>query len=248
MSGLQLWSELFDKSTVNIIQLDGGEFWFQVSHVCKLLGHTNPTVALQSHTDDDERQQLDIGKHELVNFVSESGLYGLILGSNKPQAKKFKRWLRRDVLPKLRASGGYLMPSATSEQIEALKAEHQALQKENLQLNQRVEDLEVSQNELIEASYSVFLLVMKIAPVLIEWSIDLIPSIRRGFEVKASKAYFQSITFRMTSGLQKLVDIDDYVRKLERLNFDRWDLQAETLQEKKSVFDSFLTQLAKLQR
>jgi prophage antirepressor-like protein len=131
MSSLQLWSELFDNSTVNIIKLNDGEFWFQVSHVCKLLGHTNPTVALQSHTDEDERQQLDIGKHELVNFVSESGLYGLILGSNKPEAKKFKRWLRREVLPKLRASGGYIMPSATSEQLEALQGEIAILKEQN---------------------------------------------------------------------------------------------------------------------
>jgi prophage antirepressor-like protein len=194
------------------------------------------------------RFKLAVGVGQPGWWVNEYGVHQMIFSSQHPQAVEIQKWVFEDVLPKLRARGGYLMPSATSEQIEALKAEHQALQKENLQLNQRVEDLEVSQNELIEASYSVFLLVMKIAPVLIEWSIDLIPSIRRGFEVKGTKAYFQSITFRMTSGLQKLVDIDDYVRKLERLNFDRWDLQAETPQEKKSVFDSFLTQLAKLQR
>jgi prophage antirepressor-like protein len=125
MSQLQVWNEFFclndEKSEVNIIQLEDNTFWFQFSHLAKLLGYSNPTVAIQTHCEDYEIQKLDIGKHELVNFVSESGFYSLVMGSNKPIAKKFKKWVCSDVLPKLRASGGYIMPTATSEQLEALQ-------------------------------------------------------------------------------------------------------------------------------
>jgi len=136
---IQIWHEFFqDTDEVNILQLEDSSFWFQFSHLCKVFGYTNPTVALQTHCEDYEIKKLDIGQHEDVNFVSESGFYSLALGSRKPKAKKFKKWVCTDVLPKLRASGGYIMPSATSEQLEALQAEIAALQKDKEELAGKV--------------------------------------------------------------------------------------------------------------
>lgn len=101
---------------------DTKEFWFHATSVCKTLGYTNVTSALGLHCDEDEKFQ-EIWQGKATWFVSEAGCYGLAMGAKNETAKNFKRWLKHDVLPKLRASGGYIMPTATSQQIEALKSE-----------------------------------------------------------------------------------------------------------------------------
>jgi prophage antirepressor-like protein len=131
MKDLKIWNEFFnEEDSVNIIQLDDEGFWFQFSHLAKILDYKNPTVALQTHCEDYEIKKLDIGQHEQVNFVSESGFYSLVLGSKKPQAKKFKQWVCSKILPKLRASGGYIMPEATSEQLKHLIEDNAELREE----------------------------------------------------------------------------------------------------------------------
>lgn len=48
--------------------------------------------------------------HQLA-FISESGLYALIFRSRKPEAKAFSKWVRGEVLPSLRKTGGYGIPA-----------------------------------------------------------------------------------------------------------------------------------------
>lgn len=56
-----------------------------------------------------------------MNFINESGLYSAILRSNKPEAKKFKKWVTKEVLPTIRKTGGYLgnTEEMTEEEIMA---------------------------------------------------------------------------------------------------------------------------------
>ena len=51
------------------------------------------------------------GGAQFLNLVSESGLYTLIMRSNKPEAKQFKRWITHEVIPSIRKTGSYIMPS-----------------------------------------------------------------------------------------------------------------------------------------
>ncbi|MDQ7835598.1 MAG: BRO family protein [Humidesulfovibrio sp.] len=44
-----------------------------------------------------------------VAVISESGLYKLIMRSDKPAAKRFQNWVTREVLPALRKDGMYVM-------------------------------------------------------------------------------------------------------------------------------------------
>jgi anti-repressor protein len=106
------------------------EFWFHATAVCNELGFQNPGRTLDMYCDDDEKFQ-EIVNGRVVWFVSEAGCYGLAMAAKTEKAKQFKRWLKHDVLPKLRASGGYIMPTATSEQLEALQAEIITLQQAN---------------------------------------------------------------------------------------------------------------------
>jgi anti-repressor protein len=86
----------------------GGEPWFVAADVCAALDVINPSDA-NKRLDDDERARLNLGlTGSETNIVSESGLYALVLGSRKPEAKAFKRWITHDVIPTIRKTGGYV--------------------------------------------------------------------------------------------------------------------------------------------
>lgn len=84
-----------------------GEPWFVAADVCKALELSNPTVAV-SRLDEDERAKFNLGRQGEGIIVNEAGLYSLILGSRKPEAKVFKRWITHDVIPAIRKTGGYI--------------------------------------------------------------------------------------------------------------------------------------------
>ena len=82
------------------------EIWFVAKDVCDVLELTNPTMALEA-LDEDERSKFYLGRQGEANIISEPGLYGLILRSNKPEAKSFSRWVKHEVLPTIRKTGSY---------------------------------------------------------------------------------------------------------------------------------------------
>lgn len=89
-----------------------GEPWFVAADVCTVLGIINGRDALSS-LDDDERGVATTdtpGGPQQVSIVNESGLYSLILRSRKPEARAFKRWITREVIPSIRRTGAYAAP------------------------------------------------------------------------------------------------------------------------------------------
>lgn len=96
---------------IRILERDG-EVWFVAADVCKALEIGNPSDTI-SRLDDDEHTLVlieGIGKGSPVNVVNEPGLYGLVLGSRKKEAKDFKRWIKHEVLPSIRKHGAYMTP------------------------------------------------------------------------------------------------------------------------------------------
>ena len=108
--------QIFDNKEFGRIRVieQNGEPWFIAKNVCDILGLTNPTVSLQ-RLDADEVTKFNLGGLVgEVNAVSEYGLYSLVLGSRKPEAREFKRWITHEVIPAIRKHGGYL----TADKIE----------------------------------------------------------------------------------------------------------------------------------
>lgn len=79
---------------------------FVAKDVCEALDIKNTTQAV-NRLDEDERSMFNIGRQGNTNFVNEFGLYNLVLGSRKPEAKKFKRWITHEVIPEIRKTGSY---------------------------------------------------------------------------------------------------------------------------------------------
>jgi prophage antirepressor-like protein len=91
------------------VVMRSGAPWFVAIDVCLILGIRNSRQAL-SRLDDDEKGVISNdtlgGKQELAT-VSESGMYALVLGSRKPSARQFRKWVTSEVLPTIRRTGGY---------------------------------------------------------------------------------------------------------------------------------------------
>jgi len=93
--------------SIRAVEIDG-EPWFVGKDVAEALGYTD-TEAMTRRLDKDEiqnRQFVGFGNRG-ATLINESGLYSAILGSTKPEAKRFKKWVTSDVLPSIRKTGGY---------------------------------------------------------------------------------------------------------------------------------------------
>ena len=126
-----------------------GEPWFVAADVCRALGLGNSSDVIK-RLDEDERTLVSIegASNGLpVNAVNEPGLYALILGSRKPEAKAFKRWITHEVIPAIRKTGGYIAAKLdeTPEEIMA-----RALVVANETLARHKQQLEAA-NEKIKA-------------------------------------------------------------------------------------------------
>ena len=95
--------------------VDGGDPLFVAADVCKALDIGNPAQAV-SRLDEDEKAVIisndTAGRPNHFLSVTESGLYSLVLGSRKPEAKAFKRWITHEVIPTIRKTGGYVNDDA----------------------------------------------------------------------------------------------------------------------------------------
>ena len=99
----------FGKLTV--IEKDG-EFFFIANEVATMLGYVNPRKAIYDHVDEEDKgvtKWNTPGGIQNISIINESGLYSLILSSKLPQAKIFKAWVTREVLPSIRKNGGYIV-------------------------------------------------------------------------------------------------------------------------------------------
>jgi len=98
----------YESAPLRVVMIDGEPHWI-AADVCHVLEIGNNREAL-ARLDDDEKGVIltdTPGGPQNMATVAEAGLYSLILGSRKPQAKAFKRWVTHEVLPQIRATGSY---------------------------------------------------------------------------------------------------------------------------------------------
>ncbi|MBT9368315.1 Bro-N domain-containing protein [Rhizobium sp. CSW-27] len=106
---MDLISESAFSNTVRVVEIDG-QPWFVAMDVTNVLGITEKARGYAvARLADDERSLYQIQKGQRsVSIISESGLYKLIMRSDKPEARKFQDWVTREVLPAIRKDGMYV--------------------------------------------------------------------------------------------------------------------------------------------
>ena len=116
------------------------EPWFVAKDACDCLEIVNASQACQT-LDEDEKgiyKVYTLGGSQDMMLISESGLYTLVMRSNKPEAKVFRKWVTSEVLPSIRKTGGYSVAQPTifdyaraliaeKERSDALEAQNKAL-------------------------------------------------------------------------------------------------------------------------
>lgn len=107
MNEMQIFN--YQNNEVRTVDLNG-EPWFVLKDVCEVLGLGTP-AKVADRLDEDEKGVSQIhtpGGLQNVSIINESGLYNVILRSDKPEAKPFRKWVTSEVLPSIRKHGGYI--------------------------------------------------------------------------------------------------------------------------------------------
>ena len=137
---IQVWN--YESSEIRTVQING-EPWFVLSDVCKVLELSSPhKVAERLDGDEKGRNQIPtLGGVQEMAVVNESGLYTVILRSDKPQAKPFRKWVTSVVLPSIRKTGSYSVQQPNA--FENLSPQLQVL----IQMETRQKQIEARQAE-----------------------------------------------------------------------------------------------------
>lgn len=154
------------------------EPYFVGKDVTDILGYQNGSRDINRHVDDEDKGTTEMvtpGGKQKVQIINESGLYSLILSSKLPTAKKFKRWVTSEVLPSIRRTGSYQVPS---DPMSALRLMFEAQSQSNEKvavIDKRVTDLE--ENKLLnpgEYNYISRAVKRRVKEVASELNLDLI--------------------------------------------------------------------------
>lgn len=136
---IRVWN--YESSEVRTVQVNG-EPWFVLSDVCKVLELSTPARVAERLEKDEVSQTHTIdrmGREQKTTIINESGLYTVILRSDKPQAKPFRKWVTSEVLPSIRKHGSYSVQS----QFADLSPQLQVL----IQMETRQKQIEARQAE-----------------------------------------------------------------------------------------------------
>lgn len=143
MNDIQIFN--FQSNEVRVVKDDNGETWFVAKDICDVLELTNPTAAIAA-LDEDERSKFFLGRQGNTNIINESGLYALVIRSNKPNARKFRKWITSEVLPSIRKHGGYIASNGTESVEElymrAMESLHAALERQKAITAEQTKQLE----------------------------------------------------------------------------------------------------------
>ena len=128
----------FDKFIINVIIDNSDKIWFNANQLATSIGYVDPKGALLKHTDKIDRVQIkninhsyDIKQHPQTIYLSEAGLYKLILRSKLKTTKKFSDWVTNDVLPSIRKYGYYKMKKSYEKNKNDLLKKINYLEKQN---------------------------------------------------------------------------------------------------------------------
>lgn len=113
---------LFRSLEVPVLEADN-RVWFRATRVCKILGFSNAFKTVTTHCANYQYREWQVGSGRPAIYLTESGVYRLMLRSKNPAAIEFQDWVCEEVLPAIRKEGAYIAPDINPEQAIATKQE-----------------------------------------------------------------------------------------------------------------------------
>lgn len=109
MNELQIFN--YNDKQVRTVEKDG-DVWWVLKDVCDILDLNSPHKVAERLEEDEKGRNLipTPGGDQEMAIINESGLYNVILRSDKPEAKPFRKWVTSEVLPSIRKHGAYMTP------------------------------------------------------------------------------------------------------------------------------------------
>lgn len=170
MSELQIF-ENAEFGSVRTAVIDG-EVFFVGKDVAEILGYSNPLKALRDHVDEEDKgvNEMDTpGGTQQIIFINESGLYSLILRSQLPKAREFKRWVTAEILSQIRRHGMYAIdeiledPDVAIAALTRLKEERE--RRKELELTAAVQKQQIAELQPKASYYDLILQNKNTVPV-----------------------------------------------------------------------------------
>jgi prophage antirepressor-like protein len=131
MNNMTITEFNYKNNIVNTITDSDDETWFRGKDVAIVLGYSDTTQSIRYHVHSDDKKILSSFRgvkmkglsHNEKNtiYINESGLHSLILGSKLKSAKRFKRWITKEVLPSIRKTGSYSLPNTQTDNLLEMK-------------------------------------------------------------------------------------------------------------------------------
>ena len=149
MNDLKIWN--YNNSEVRTVNINN-EPWWVLTDVCKVLEITRGSKVAERLEEDEVRQTSltdSLGRQQNTYIINESGLYSVILRSDKPQAKPFRKWVTSDVLPSIRKTGMYATDELLNNPDLAIKA-FTALKEEREKTKALTETVAIQQQQILE--------------------------------------------------------------------------------------------------
>ena len=150
--------EIFSKENLGSVRTyirEDGEPWFCLKDVCRILGISNHKNTLY-RLNKDGVCTMDLtdslGRLQETTFVDEGNLYQTIMGSRKPEAKKFADWVTREVIPSIRKYGFYSEGRMSSREVYEFSKSIVSIYEENERLKMIVEENRNDINNLKKAT------------------------------------------------------------------------------------------------
>ena len=208
--------QVFENETFGEIRmvLIDNEPWFVATDVCKILEHSNPTVAMAS-LESYERSKFNLGRQGEANIISESGFYTLVLRSKKPIAKPFRLWVTTEVLPTIRKTGKYEMTKETNTSIVGIDFDtfrnsiEKQLEGQTVQIN-AMEDLLGEQTEMLNKMVENMTLSTRQQQKLYKAAKDRINKLLDGAHGTKYKCYSKSYFINMWNELKERFGCSSY--------------------------------------
>jgi prophage antirepressor-like protein len=139
----------YESQDISVVMDDVGDPWWIASDVCTVLELTDVSKTLE-RLDADEKLMRKVfvsGQNRDMWTVNEPGLYSIIIRSNKPDAKKFKRWITHEVLPSIRKTGKYEVGQASELDLIIQSAQElKKIEAQQIKHDQRLQVLEAKQH------------------------------------------------------------------------------------------------------